>query len=219
MTARAPEHWVRLDGQDDDATIDGYELFSARRSLALLKGRLGREALLELLADDIAAGDDFLREQVRLSGGQELTGTTVLRGRGIGAAAFDTWLAQAFGREDVLLAAHPEHYSIHHAPGRDVNVVETLGEFVCSFFMRPWDPASAPADGARRSAILLEDGTVVGAVATSFQDADGGLVGQLSVTLPATCQALVEQHLEHFAVEFRTWILQASREQAAASQT
>jgi len=214
--------WVRLQGQDHDTTIDGYELFSARRALALLKGRLGRTALLELLGQDIGTGNDFLREQVRLSGGRELTGTTTLHAHGIGAAAFGRWLAQAFGREDVLLAAHPEHYSIHHASGRDVNIVETLGPYVCSFFMRPWDAAALTGEalatgtgggGARRSHIVLEDGTVVGSVSTAFQDAGGGLVGQLSVTLPGTCAALVEQHLEHFAVEFRTWILQAAYEQ------
>ena len=211
--------WVRIEGQDHDAAIDGYELFSARRALALLKHRLGREALLELLAEDIATGNDFLREQVRLSAGEELTGTVALRAGGIDAVSFGGWLARAFGREDVLLAAHPEHYSIHHAPGRDVNIVETLGPYVCSFFMRPWNADTAGGNGpaagggARRSHIVLEDGSVVGSISTAFQDADGGLVGQLSVTLPATCAALVEQHLEHFAVEFRTWILQAARKQ------
>lgn len=227
-TTQAPAHWVRPEGQDDDATIDGYELFCARRALALLKGRLGREKLLELLAQDIQARADHLREQVRLSAGHELSGTTTLRGTGISAAAFGAWLAQAFARQDVLLAAHPEHYSIHHAPGHDVNIVETLGEHVCSFYMRLWDAttpapptpgssadavdATQPGDGARRSHIVLADGTVVGSVATAFQDTDDGLLARLSVTLPATCQAPVDQHLEHFAVEFRTWILQAARE-------
>ena len=53
---------VRLTGEDDDETIDGFELFSARRSLELLKRRLGREALLALLHEEITAGDAFLRE-------------------------------------------------------------------------------------------------------------------------------------------------------------
>jgi len=219
-TTRAPERWVRLNGEDHDATIDGFELFSARRALALLKRELGRDRLLELIAQDIETGNAFLRDQVRLSAGQELTGTTTLRARGIGAAAFGGWLGRAFGREDVLLAAHPEHYSIHNAPGRDVNIVETLGEYVCSFYMRPWDASAPPAAGApagaRSSHIVLDDGTVVGSVSTAFKDADGGLVARLSVTLPGTCSALVEQHLEHFAVEFRTWILRAAREQADA---
>jgi glycine cleavage system regulatory protein len=40
-----------------------------------------------------------------------------------------------------------------------------------------------------------------------------GFTAQLSVTLPATCApAVINQHLEHFAVEFRTWILRAANE-------
>lgn len=36
-------------------------------------------------------------------------------------------------------AGYPEHYSIHAAPGRNVTIVETLGDDVCSFLMREWD--------------------------------------------------------------------------------
>jgi uncharacterized protein len=207
--ARA-ERWVRLEGSGTDSTIDGFELFSARRALALLKGKLGRERTLALLADEIEAGNAFLREAVAQSEGASLTGTTVLRANGITAAAFGGWLARAFGREDVLLAGHPEHYSIHQAPGRDVNIVETLGDYVCSFYMRPW--AGASTSNVRSSHIVLADGTVVGSVSTAFADTADGLVAELSVTLPSTCSALVSQHLEHFAVEFRTWILRAGAE-------
>ncbi|MDI1461095.1 hypothetical protein QEZ54_08975 [Catellatospora sp. KI3] len=221
-TTQAPARWVRPDGEDHDGTIDGFELFSARRALGLLKRKLGRERLLGLLDEEIEIGNAFLRAQVQRAAGQETTGTIVLRVHGVTATQFTGWLSRAFGREDVLLAGHPEHYSIHHAPGRDVNIVETLGDYVCSFFMRPWgastvDPAGAslPAAGSgnvRRSHIVLEDGTVVGSVSTAFSDEADGLTAQLSVTLPSTCEGLVEQHLEHFAVEFRTWILLAAAE-------
>lgn len=215
------ESWVRPDGEDHDGTIDTFELFSARRALALLKRKLGRERLLELLDAEIKTGNAFLRAQVERSAGQEMTGTTVLRAHGITAAQFAGWLSRAFGREDVMLAGHPEHYSIHHAPGRDVNIVETLGAYVCSFFMRPWDASVVAPDGAasptnvRRSHIVLEDETVVGSVSTAFDEEVNGLTARLSVTLPSTCGALVEQHLQHFAVEFRTWILLAAAEQVS----
>lgn len=213
---------VRLDGDDTDATIDGYELFSARRALELLKRKLGRERLLELLEDEIAAGDAFLRDHLDRSGGAEASGTTTLRAHGITAAQFGAWLGAAFAREDVMLAGHPEHYAIHTEPGQLVNIVETLDDQVCSFFMRPWDdsvivdqelpPASGRPTG-RRSHMLLADGTVVGSIANAFEETSDGFVARLSVTLPATCApAVVEQHLEHFAVEFRTWILRAAAE-------
>jgi hypothetical protein len=38
-------------------------------------------------------------------------------------------------------------------------------------------------------------------------------LARLSITLPASCApAVIDQHLEHFAVEFRTWILRAAGE-------
>jgi len=224
-TTQAPNRWVRLDGEDHDGTIEAFELFSARRALGLLKDKLGRLRLLELLQEEIEAGNAFLRAQVQLSAGQEITGTTTLRAHGITAAQFTDWLSRAFGRENVLLAAHPEHYSIHRAPGRDVNIVETLGNHVCSFLMRPWDDSVVAAQGlrsaaggsanTRRSHMVLEDGTVVGSVSTAFDEEVDGLTARLSVTLPGTCGPLVEQHLEHFAVEFRNWILLAAAEQTA----
>jgi hypothetical protein len=229
LAPSAHERWVRLDGDDGDGAIDGFELSSARRALALLKRRLGRARLLELLEPEIAAGDAFLRDHLARSAGQEATGTTVLRAHGITARQFGGWLGQAFAREDVMLAGHPEHYSIHGAPGRNVNIVETLGDQVCSFFMQDWDEAVVPdqprADAqeagapTRRSRILLEDGTVVGSIANTFQDAEDGFTARLSVTLPATCEPeVIDQHLEHFAVEFRTWILRAASEAPSASE-
>ncbi|WP_199199801.1 hypothetical protein, partial [Amycolatopsis sp. CA-128772] len=93
----------------------------------------------------------------------------------------------------VLLAGHPEHYSIHAGGGR-VNIIETLGDHVCSFYMREWDEATAPTPPAgsdatygRRSRMALEDGTVVGSITNSFTDVEGGFTASLSVTLPASC--------------------------------
>ncbi len=210
---------VRLAGEDSDVTIDGFELFSARRALELLKRRLGRETLLALLADEIAEGEVFLRDHLARSGGAEANGTTVLRAHGISAAGFGRWLGAAFAREDVMVAGHPEHYAIHTEPGQLVNIVETLDTHVCSFFMRPWDDnvsgsgSASPGAATRRSHMLLADGTVIGSIANTFEEEADGFALRLSVTLPATCApAAVEQHLEHFAVEFRTWILRSVAE-------
>ena len=61
--------------------------------------------------------------------------------------------------------------------------------------------------------MLLADGTVIGSIANAFTEEPGGFTARLSVTLPATCAPdVVEQHLEHFAVEFRTRILTAAVE-------
>lgn len=216
------EQWVRLADENHDGSIERFELVAARRALALLKGNLGRERLLDLVQHEIAAGDAFLRANVERSGGQETTGTTTLRAHGLTAAQFTGWLSQAFGREDVMIAGHPEHYSIHAAGGR-VNIVETLGDHVCSFFMQPWDdslatgaqpPVTAGAPPpSRRSRMVLEDQTIVGTITNTFLDEDGGFTARLSVTLPVTCGSqVIEHHLHHFAVEFRNWILTAAAE-------
>ncbi len=116
-------------------------MLAARRALALVKAKLGRERLLEPLADEIAAGEAYLREHIERSAGEEMSATTTLLAHGTTAGKFTSWLSQAFGREDVLLAGHPEHYSIHAGGGR-VTIVETLGDHVCSFYMREWDDAA-----------------------------------------------------------------------------
>lgn len=221
--ARSGASWVRIDGDATDSTIDGYELFSAHRALTLLKSTLGRERLLDLLGAEIAAGDAFLRDHLARSGDRQATGTTMLRAHGISSAQFTTWLSEAFKREDVLLAAHPEHYSIHTAPGGPVNIVETLGDKVCSFYMQGWDASaateeelrSAAEDGtdSRRSRMVLEDGTMIGSISNLFRDDGDGFTVRLSVTLPETCAPeVIDQHLEHFAVEYRNWILNAAAE-------
>lgn len=61
--------------------------------------------------------------------------------------------------------------------------------------------------------MLLGAGTVVGSIANAFDAEEDGFTARLSVTLPATYGSeVIEQHVEHFAVEFRTWILRAAQE-------
>lgn len=151
VQASAPEGDARVHLADEatDDTIDDFELLSGRRALTLLKSRLGRERLVDLLQAEIADGNAFLRSHLEQSEGRQRTGTTVLRAHGLSSAQFTGWLSQAFAREDVLLAAHPEHYSIHAEPGRPVNIVETLGDRVCSFFMREWDESAVDRQRSR----------------------------------------------------------------------
>ncbi len=220
-TTSAAEQWVRLVDETSDTNIEKFELAAAHRALALLKTNLGRERLLQLLEDEVAAGTAYMRDNIERSAGREIAGTTTLRAHGITAGQFTGWLGQAFSREDVLIAGHPEHYSIYAGGGR-VNIVETLADHVCSFFMRPYDVAatSAPADGAtrgRHSHMVLEDDTVFGSIANTFHDVPDGFTVDLTVTLPTTCGPdAIDHHLQHFAVEFHNWILRAASEQSAA---
>lgn len=203
---------VRDDAADDRNILDA-ELFSAHRALALLKKKLGRERILELIAAEIEESDAFFRDAVAQSGDQQLTGSTVLHITGISAGQFGAWLGGSFGREDVMLAGHPEHYVITNDDRP--HIVETMGDHVCSFYMDGWDAAETPEPGSRRSKLVLADGTVFGWVSTVFRDSENGFTATLSVGLPASCgQDDIDQHLEHFSVEFRNWIRNAAAETA-----
>ncbi|WP_407542586.1 hypothetical protein Q0M94_23645 (plasmid) [Deinococcus radiomollis] len=209
--------WVRRQGDLDDQPIKEFELTSARRALRLLKSKLGRDRLLELLKDEIEEADAFMHQELQRSAGQQASGTVQLHAHGISAGTFNRWLGAAFDREEVMLAAHPEHYVIHNVPGRP-HIVETLGDYVCSFFMVGWKESEHPtsqddATVGRRSSLTLADGTVFGWVSTLFEEIPDGFIATLTVTLPSSCAPeLVDQHLEHFAVEFHSWILAAAEQ-------
>lgn len=217
---------VRIVGDADEAAIDRYELASARRALRLMKGTLGSARLHDLVAEQVATGNAFFRDHVRRSGGEQATGTITVRAQGLAAAEFSAWMLRAFAREDVLIAAQPEHYLMTMTDPRGPHVVETLGDHVVGFFMGGWEEsevaAAEPEDAdARRSVLVLDDdGTVFGSVATRFVDALGGMDAELSVSLPITsAPAAVDQHLQHFSVEFRSWMLRAAAEIARSASS
>jgi hypothetical protein len=203
--------------------IDDFELFYARRALRILKSRLGHQGLLDLLANDIEAGNAFLRECAQASEGAFEGGTIVLSAEGLRSTDFLGWLSQAFADEDVLLAAHPEHWAFSEEPGGPMNVVETIGSHLSSFYMAGWG-AQPPAWVGDSEAVLPEsefpskmaadlvlgDGTVIGRVLCQFGDTDTGFDTALTVYVPQTCKDVVEQHLRHFSVEFRNWIAAAA---------
>ncbi|MFJ1764900.1 hypothetical protein ACIOD2_31555 [Amycolatopsis sp. NPDC088138] len=205
---------VRIAGEPDDRNIDRYELDSARRALRLIKGNLG-DRLPALVGEQIAAGNAFFRDHVQRSGGEQATGTVTIEATGLTAAGFSAWMTRAFTREDVLIAAQPEHYLMDMADPRGPHIVEALGEHVVGFRMGGWDESEVPGGTDRRHSLLTldDDGTVFGSVSTSFREAAHGMTVELSVTLPATsAPEAVEQHLQHFSVEFRSWLLLAAAE-------
>jgi hypothetical protein len=43
---------------------------------------------------------------------------------------------------------HSGPHGLNPAPGRDVNIVKTLAEYVCSSYTRPWTPVRPPRPGS-----------------------------------------------------------------------
>ncbi|MEU5957945.1 hypothetical protein [Streptomyces sp. NPDC047525] len=202
-------------------SIDDFELFYARRALERFRTRLGRQALLDLLAEDIEQGNAFLRESARTSDGNFKAGTTVLATQGLSSGTFLAWMDKAFaGDERALLASHPEHYVM----GTDeigARVVENIGPHVADFYMGGWGTAElAWAEDAEEllpeseyprkmsSNLFLADGTVVGRALIQFGDTADGFTANLTVYFPVTCpDDVLDHHLRHYAVEFRNWIV------------
>ncbi len=204
--------------------VDDFELLHARRVLALLKSRLGRQGLLDLLAADIDDGSAFLREKALLSNGQFRAGTVRLAIRGLKAAQFMKWLVSSFDDETVLLAAEPDHFVVVNNPDSTVTLVENLGPFVCKVQLPAYGTAPNWAAEAakellpeaeypfrRLADLTLADGTVVGRVMTQFGDTDEGFNAVLSCYFPVECpEEVLEHHRQHLAVEFRNWITAAA---------
>ncbi|MFD9421454.1 MULTISPECIES: hypothetical protein [unclassified Streptomyces] len=189
---------------------------------------LGRQGLLELLAEDIEEGNAFLRECARTSDGSFKAGTTVLATQGLTPGAFLAWMDSAFaGDESALLAAHPEHY-VRGTDAIGARVVENIGTHVSDFYMGGWgtDALAWAADADEvlpesayprkmSSNLFLADGTVVGRALIQFGDTADGFTANLTVYLPTTCpDDVLEHHLRHYAVEFRNWIVAAAAARA-----
>jgi hypothetical protein len=207
---------IRIAGEPDHTSIDRYELEAARRALRLLKHSLGSDRLYTIARRQAAEGNAFYREHVKRSNGEQATGTVVLEADGLTVPVFGEWMSRLFARHHALIDAHPEHYVIDSGDARGPHIVEMMGDHVVGFHMGVWDENSDGA-GLRRSQMALDDdGTVFGAVAVAFRPAPNGMFAELSVTLPATCASrAVEQHLHHFAVEFRNWMALAATETRA----
>lgn len=204
--------------------VDDFELAHARTALARLKGLIGREGLLDLLATEIEEGNAFLKKMARDSQGVFRSATTALAVRGIKSAQFLHWLDNSFGNEAVLLAAEPGHYVIARKPDSKVTVVEQLGTHICHIELPAYDAtmswAAETADEMlpesqypirRIAPIRLPDGTLVGRLLHQFGDTDEGFNANLTVYFPVSCpEDFFEEHRQHLAVEFRNWITAAA---------
>ena len=177
---------VCIAGDDDDNTIDRYELESARRALRLIKGNLGYNQLHALVGEQITEGNATFRDHVKRSGGKQKTGTITLKATGLSAADFTAWMGRAFTRADVLIDAQPEHYLMDASDPRRPHIVEALGDHVVGFYMGGWEKSEVPAgdDDTTDTHIsflaLDDDGTVFGSVATVFRETDNGMIAELS---------------------------------------
>ncbi len=212
FTAQALLADARLTNED----ILHAELERARHALAYLKGKIGNEAMRDLLADDLAEMTARVRGWVQEADGAWQTGSVELVLPGPSAAVFRAWYAAAMANqwEEQLRSGHPEHF-INHPSADSIEVVENVGEtelpwhiFYRSLpddavYPSPWDDRYAVHFGAE---ILDRDGLRVGFSMRELRDDVDGMHMKLTSHLPAAAPSgLLRRHLTHFSIEYRNW--------------
>ncbi|TDD95841.1 hypothetical protein [Actinomadura rubrisoli] len=205
----------------DDATVDRWELKAARRALMNLKTLAGGQRMMELLAEQIDAGDRFHRELVAASGGTYRESRADLTVRGLSGTDLAAWFRSqltANGFEDrVFFAAHPEHYV---QPPNYTGLVETIGGHTTRFKVALGrelpPPVRAYADPSYpltlgTASFTLDDGTPVAYALHQARDTDTGADVALRIIYPSAApDSMIEGHCEHLAIEFRNWIRNAA---------
>lgn len=215
---------VHTKGQDfDESTVDQWELKAARRALKNLKNVAGGQVMMDLLKEQIDAGDRFHKELVETAGGAWRESRTEFAVRGLTGTQLTNWFrGQAgtgeFGDKALLVNAHPEHYV--EPPTYPGGMVETIGGHLTRFkvAMVPelppviaeyLDPAYPQT--LAQAELTLDDGTAFAYCAHQARDTETGAAVVVRVIYPATSpDALIEGHCEHLAIEFRSWIRNAA---------
>lgn len=196
----------------------------------------------DLIGHQIDAAEEQFQQWYVDSDGQYRGGEIKLFLRGITASqllgAFTQILGPAVadgearreGSINGVFPAHPEHYGLAvEGPGG----VETMGGMsTLTFpayvgdddvpdFIRPHVDDSYDVSRVGRG--LLRDGSAQSYVLQQLRDVDGGLEAALWIWYPAACpESVVEEHLQHYAVEFRNGARMAAamiRDDAAAAQS
>lgn len=219
MSPIMPAYAFEVLGGPSDGTTNEWELDFAKRSLALLKKRLGDAAITDLLREDVAESDRYWKSKLAESGGKFSVAQTDLSFKGLKAEQFLHWFHEIVPDEPQMLAAHPEHYLVLPTDdGKGQRVLETLGSHV-SYFVIPAlaGQESSPFVTNRDESFPITmigrgqsaDGTMQGKVLHQFRNHvdSTGFDARLSIWFPAACEEdLFETHRRHLAVEFSNWV-------------
>jgi hypothetical protein len=204
-----------VSGPTSPGTASDWELFFARRALAMLKARLGRQGLLDLLQPDLAASAKTLTACATSSGRQWRPALTQLHAEGLSAAEFLSYFHSIFDDSPKLVAAHPEHFVLAAIDGGH-QVVENLGQHITDFRITYTSEDQAIGELAPdypirvAGTVALPDGTIIGHALHQFRETGSGFDALLVIYFPAAApEDLIEGHRQHLAVEFTNWITAA----------
>lgn len=224
-----------IHGNADDHRIDEWELKAARRALVNLRELLYGPAMHELLRKQIEEGDRRMKQYVADSNGEFAMTQVILTAKGLKSTVFFSTVRAALAAVDGppeqvqeyvmrnVFPMHPEHYTLPPYRG----VVETMGgiptrsrvlatQDVPAFITTLIDE-SYPI--RLTGAAELDDGTLFTYVLQQFKDTDDGMEANLRIWYPAACPPIyLEEHAEHYTVEFRNGLRMAAAAQDHQSQ-
>lgn len=202
--------------------VDSWELKASRRALKNLKTLLAGQPMLDLLQSQIEAADVYYKDIIARSHGQYKESRIDMKVRGLTKADFMAWW-QGWMRSlmspdakqrtflETMLPAHPEHYAL---PPYAAGIVETIGEHVARVRIQPSgdlpDFVRACGDASYQplSAVgTLDDGSVLFYIFQEVREGAGGCEFRLRLLFPAAApQVFFDEHAEHLAVEFRSFV-------------
>lgn len=209
---------VRIDASGPVAggTAAQYELFFARRALAMLKSRLGRERLIDLLRPDTDQTEARFAEWVAESNGQYRLAAAHIRVSGLSIEEFLAYFESIRREEPKMLAAHPEHFVIGFTEG-GFDVIENIGPFISHFNVHFTGEEEAidellPDHPFRMVGhSTMADGSVESHILHEFRDTGDGFEGRLALYFPSAMpEEIIEGHRQHLVVEFTNWIAAAA---------
>ena len=205
--------------------VDAWELKAARRGLQNLKTLLEGQPMLDLLAKQIEEGDTYFKGLIVKSKGQFKESRVDFMAKGITSSQFLDWFKLIDVKEtadgkrrfylDVMAPAHPEHYALGPYP---IGIVETIGQHICRVridnivevpeFVR--DYGDSTFDKKLPVTCYLDDGTIFFYGFQELRDTEDGCNFRFRIIFPAASpQILFDEHTEHLAIEFRSWIAAA----------
>lgn len=181
--------------------------------------------MLDLLAKQIGEGDAYFKSLIAKSNGQFKESRVDFKAKGITSSQFLEWFQIVDVKEkpddircfylDIMAPAHPEHYALGPYP---IGIVETIGQHICR--VRIDNTVGVPqfvqdhGDSSYNKKLpvtcYLDDGTVFFYGFQEIRDTEDGCDFRIRIIFPAASpQILFDEHTEHLAIEFRSWITAA----------
>ncbi|BCZ47261.1 hypothetical protein psyc5s11_33280 [Clostridium gelidum] len=200
-----------------DQDIQNIELVRARRSLAFLKNKIGNDAMVTLIEEELNAATIQTEKWANESNGEWKSGFVVMEMPGVSAEQFHSWFIGMMERNEgsALGVAHPDHYLNRMLPDGRGEVIENLGEFEYPWhmFLNFTDidstiPVLADKDYPIGFAAIVKstNGKIIAYALHELRDHKDGMQAKLAIILPkAAPDTLIRGHLNHFSIEFRNW--------------